>query len=158
MNRRPGDIEARDDCLVGGGRMGALMRSLDWSTTSLGPTEGWSPTLRMMVRLVLANRLQMFLWWGPGFCQIYNDAAWPALGVKHPRSMGQPASECWAEIWHVIGPLIEAPFNGGEATSMDDIFLEINRKGFKEQTHWTIAYSPVPDDNAPGGIAGSSAP
>ncbi|MDB5863498.1 MAG: putative Histidine kinase [Betaproteobacteria bacterium] len=154
MKKRVKSIEARDGCLVGGGRMGALMRSLDWSTTSIGPVENWSAALRMMVRLILANRLQMFLWWGPGFCQIYNDAAWPALGAKHPRSMGQPASICWAEIWHIIGPLIEAPFKGGEATWMDDIFLEINRKGFKEETHWTIAYSPVPDDTAPGGIGG----
>jgi hypothetical protein len=137
--------------------MGALMRSLDWSPTSIGPVEGWSDTLRMMVRVVLANRLQMFLWWGSGFCQIYNDAAWPALGAKHPRSMGQPASQCWAEIWHIIGPLIEAPFEGGEATWMDDIFLEMNRKGFTEETHWTIAYSPVPDDTAPSGI-GSNGP
>jgi PAS domain S-box-containing protein len=108
----------------------------------------------MMVRLILANRLQMFLWWGSQFCQIYNDAAWPALGAKHPRSMGQPASECWAEIWHIIGPLIETPFSGGEATWMDDICLEMNRKGFIEETHWTIAYSPVPDDTEPSGIGG----
>jgi hypothetical protein len=57
------------------------------------------------VRLLLANRLQMVLWWGPKFCQLYNDAFWPALGTKHPRSMGQPASECWAVIWQIIGPL-----------------------------------------------------
>lgn len=143
-----------EDCLAGGGHMGALTRSIDWSKTTIGPLESWSPTLRMMVRLILWNRLQMLLWWGPQFVQIYNDAFWPALGTKHPRSMGQPASECWSEIWHIIGPLIEAPFRGGQATWMEDIFLEINRKGFMEETHWTIAYSPVLDETAPGGIGG----
>jgi PAS domain S-box-containing protein len=108
----------------------------------------------MMVRLMLWNRLQIFLWWGPHFVQMYNDASWPALGTKHPRSMGQAASECWAEIWHIIGPLIEAPFGGGQATWMEDIFLEMNRKGFMEETHWTIAYSSVLDEMAPGGIGG----
>jgi signal transduction histidine kinase len=141
-------------CLAGGGAMGGLMRSMDWSMSSIGPVESWSPMLRMTVRLLLANGQQMFLWWGPQFCQIYNDAAWPALGTKHPQSMGQAASECWTEIWHLIGPLIETPFNGGEATWMEDIYLELNRKGFMEETHWTIAYSPVPDDDAPGGIGG----
>jgi PAS domain S-box-containing protein len=68
--------------------------------------------------------------------------------------MGQPASECWAEIWHIIGPLIETPYKGGPATWMDDIFLEPNRYGFVEETHFTIAYSPVPDDTVPGGIGG----
>ena len=150
-SEQPGYAE---DCLVGGGHMGALMRSIDWSKTPIGPVESWSPTLRMMVRLMLWNRLQIFLWWGPHFVQMYNDAAWPALGTKHPRSMGQAASECWSEIWHIIGPLIEAPFRGGQATWMEDIFLEMNRKGFMEETHWTIAYSPVLDEMAPGGIGG----
>ncbi len=143
-----------EDCLAGGGHMGALMRSIDWSKTPIGPVGSWSPTLRMMVRLMLWNRLQIFLWWGPHFVQMYNDASWPALGTKHPRSMGQAASECWHEIWHIIGPLIEAPFRGGQATWMEDIFLEMNRKGFMEETHWTIAYSPVLDETAPGGIGG----
>jgi PAS domain S-box-containing protein len=142
------------DCLAGGGKMGALMRSMDWSNTPIGPVESWSPALRMMVRVLLANRLQMLIWWGPEFCQLYNDAFWPALGVKHPRSMGQRASECWPEIWHIIGPLIETPFRGGEASWMDDIFLEMNRRGFTEETHWTIAYSPIPDHSQPSRIGG----
>jgi hypothetical protein len=37
---------------------------------------------------------------------------------------------------------------------MDDILLEVNRHGFVEETHFTIAYSPVPDDTAPRGIGG----
>jgi len=32
--------------------------------------------------------------------------------------------------------------------------LEIRRHGFTEESHFTIAYSPVPDDTAPGGIGG----
>jgi PAS domain S-box-containing protein len=142
------------DFLAGGGEMGALMRALDWSRSPLGAPETWSQTLRMMVRLVLSNRMQMFLWWGPRFINLYNDASWPALGGKHPRSMGQPAADCWPEIWHIIGPLIETPFRGGPATWMDDILLHMSRKGFMEETHWTIAYSPVLDDDAPGGIGG----
>src|SRR5688572_1244703 len=127
------------DCLAGGGDMGALMRSIDWSGTALGPVQSWSQTLRMMVRLILSNNLQMFLWLGPEFIQIYNDASRPVLGDKHPRSMGQPAAECWAEIWHIIGPLIETAFKGGPAACVDDIPLRMNRKGFMEETHWTIA-------------------
>jgi PAS domain S-box-containing protein len=155
MNVRPEPVPpGAEDCLAGRSVMASLMRSMEWSNTLLGPVASWSSTLRMMVRLVLANRQQMFLWWGPQFSQIYNDPAWPALGAKHPLSLGQPASECWSEIWHTIGPLIETPFSGGEATWMDDVLLEIDRKGFIEETHWTIACSPVPDDSVPGGIGG----
>ena len=143
-----------DDCLAGGGEMGALMRSIDWAKTPIGPVATWSPALRTILRLLLVNRFQLFLWWGPHYVQFYNDASWPILGAKHPRSMGQPAAECWSEIWHVIGPLIDSPFHGGPATWMEDIFLEINRYGTPEETHFTIAYSPVPDETVPSGIGG----
>ncbi len=118
------------------------------------PTSTWSLALRTMVRLLLVNRFQLFLWWVPRYIQLYNDASRPILGAKHPRSMGQPAAECWAEIWQVIGPLIDSLFRGGPATSQEDIFLEVNRYGTPEETHFTIAYSPVPDDSVPSGIGG----
>jgi hypothetical protein len=109
----------------------------------------------MMVRLLLANRFPQLLWWGPQFIQLYNDPYRLIPGTKHPkRALGRPGSECWSEIWHIIGPLAETPFNGGSATWMEDICLEINRYGFVEETHFTIAYSPVPDETAPGGIGG----
>ena len=94
------------------------------------------------------------LWWGPQFCGLYNDAYVPILGAKHPWAIGQPVSEVWLEIWHILKPLIETPFNGGPATWMEDIPLEINRLGFVEETHFTIAYSPVPDETVPSGIGG----
>ena len=37
---------------------------------------------------------------------------------------------------------------------MDDILLEVNCHGYLEETDFTIAYSPVPDDTAPRGIGG----
>ena len=47
-----------DDCLAGGGEMGALMRSIDWAKTPIGPATSWSPALRTMVRMLLVNRFQ----------------------------------------------------------------------------------------------------
>jgi len=130
------------------------MRSIDWSKTALGPVETWSETLRMMAQLIESNRLQMFLWWGPQFIQIHNGALGLDLGPAHPLSIGRPASACWAEHWHILGPLIERPFRGGPASWTKDIFLPVSRKGFMEETHWTIACSPVLDDAAQGGIGG----
>ena len=64
--------------------MDELIRAHDWSETALGPIESWSPALRMMVGLLLANRFPLLLWWGPEFISIYNDAYRPILGTKHP--------------------------------------------------------------------------
>jgi hypothetical protein len=74
--------------LAGGGQAGWLMRSIDWSKTSIGAVEFWSPTLRMMVSFLLLNRFPLILRWGSNFCQLYNDAFLPMLGNKHPRSWG----------------------------------------------------------------------
>src|SRR5215468_5735730 len=141
--------------LANGGEAGALARSIDWSRTAIGPVERWSQALRSTVALVLHNHSPMLLWWGPEFIQIYNDAYRPVLGDKHPRAMGQPTRECWHEIWHIIGPMIETPFRGGPASVVDDLLLPIRRKSFVEESHFRVAYSPVPDDSVPGtGVGG----
>jgi hypothetical protein len=77
----------------GGGEMGNLIRSTDWSKTPLGPAESSSPALRMTVNFLLANRFPQLLWWGPQFCSLYNDAYTPIRGVKHPSAIGKPVSE-----------------------------------------------------------------
>ena len=40
-----GRVPSSAECLAGGGEAGALMRSIDWASTPLGPVEGWSPAL-----------------------------------------------------------------------------------------------------------------
>jgi PAS domain S-box-containing protein len=152
--QRPARENGSVDFPGAGSEMGALMRSIDWAATPIGAVETWSPALRMMVGFMLANRFPLLLWWGPQYVSIYNDAYRPILGEKHPRAMGQPVKECWNEIWHILEPLIDTPFRGGPATWMEDLHLELNRHGFVEETHFTIAYSQVPDDTAPRGIGG----
>ena len=137
-----------------GGEMQGLIREKDWSRTPIGPVERWSPTLKIMVDFLVANRFPLLLWWGPQYVSIYNDAYRPILGAKHPRALGLPFREVWPEIADILTPLIDTPFDGGPATWMDDILLELNRYGYFEETHFTIAYSPVPDDMAPRGIGG----
>ena len=137
----PSAIDSGNDVspwLQSGGEMGDLIGKRDWAQTPLGPATSWSPALRMIVKFLLANRFPQLLWWGPEFCSVYNDAYIPILGTKHPWALGRPVSEVWKEIWHVLKPLIETPFSGGPATWMEDIPLEINRKGFFEETHFTI--------------------
>jgi signal transduction histidine kinase len=91
---------------------------------------------------------------GPEFCCIYNDAYIPILATKHPAAIGRPTAEVWHEIWDVLKPLIETPFRGGPATWAEDIELVLNRRGYREETHFTIAYSPLPDETAERGIGG----
>ncbi|MBV8437611.1 MAG: response regulator [Silvibacterium sp.] len=149
------DTFMHDEFFAGGGEMGALMRAFDWSSTPLGHPFDWPPTLQTMTKLLLANSFPILLWWGPDFIQLYNDAYIPVLGNKHPHAaLGKPFRECWSEVYRVLGPLAESPFEGGPATWIEDIPVEVNRYGYQEEAHFTISYSPVPDATAPRGIGG----
>jgi signal transduction histidine kinase/DNA-binding response OmpR family regulator len=134
--------------------MGALIRQHDWAQSRIGTPDKWSLSLGMMVSFLLANRFPLLLWWGSDYISIYNDAYRPILGAKHPQALGLPCRECWSEIWHVLKPLIDSPFQGGPATWLEDLELEVCRRGFTEESHFTVAYSPVPDETAPRGIGG----
>jgi hypothetical protein len=81
------------DFLDGRGEMGALIRAFDWSRTPIGAAETWSPALRTLIRVLIANRFPMMLWWGPEYISLYNDAYIPILGRKHPGSLGLPVRE-----------------------------------------------------------------
>lgn len=142
------------DCLAGGGEMGSLVRNFDWSRTPLGAVETWSSALCNMVRRLLTNRFPQLLWWGPHSIQIYNDALRPILGSRHPDSLGQPAVDCWSEIWQVIGPLIKTPFQGGPATWTGETGVIFDGHGFGDEPRYTIACSPVYDEDTPYGIGG----
>jgi len=140
--------------LKGGGEMANLIRAKNWAETPIGSFEKWSPTLRMMMNFLLANRFPALLWWGPQYTQFYNDAYVPIPGAKHPKALGQTASDCWPEVWHVLQPLVDTPFQGGPATWIEDLELEIHRSNTTEETHFTVAYSPVADETVPSGIGG----
>ncbi len=141
------------DLFAGGGEMGALMRSTDWSKTRLGPVENWPNSLRTMLGVVLGSRFPMLLWWGPDLLHLYNDAYRPILRDKHPASLAAPAAQIWTEVWDVAGPMARSVQEGGPATWTEDLQLFIASGSMAEETYFTFSYSPVPgDDGRVGGL------
>ena len=86
------------------GVVGQLIRSTDWSQTSLGPISSWQRSLKTMIGVMLGSRFPMMLGWGPDLLQFYNDAYLPQLGVKHPASLGAPVRVVWSEMSRVDRP------------------------------------------------------
>jgi hypothetical protein len=72
--------------MSGGGQMGALLRSHDWSKNALGPRQRWPESLRMAVSICLGSSFPIVIWWGRGLNLIYNDPYIPILGNKHPAA------------------------------------------------------------------------
>jgi signal transduction histidine kinase/DNA-binding response OmpR family regulator len=135
------------DWLVGGGEMGELIRSLDWSKTPLGPIESWPQSLRSAVSILLPSKAQIALFWGRDLITLYNDAYRPALGAKHPRALGQPVQEVWSELWEAgLKELFEGVLTTGEAFWASDWPFFMERYGFPEETFFDISYDPVRDE------------
>lgn len=134
--------------------MHALMRVKDWSTTRLGPREGWPQSLQTALGIALSSRFPMIIFWGPELCVLYNEAYAPILADKHPAALGRTGLEAWGdhETWSVIGPLLDAVMQRGETTWSRDQMLVMRRRGFVEETYFTWSYSPITDER--GGVGG----
>jgi len=137
--------------LEGGGALGALMRSHDWSRSPLGAPASWPTPLKTVVGVLLQSRFPMFVAWGDELSFLYNDPYAEILGTKHPHALGSRFDHIWSEIWSDIQPLIEAAM-AGTAIFREDLSLVMNRKGYAEQTWFTFSYSPLRDES--GRIAG----
>lgn len=139
------------DWLVGGGQMGQLVRTRDWSRTPLGPIDRWPQSLRTTVSLALASNFPISIAWGPQRVQIYNDGYWPICGGKHPRSLGQDFKECWFSAWPAIGEAFERA-SAGTAAFLENQRMFLDRYGYLEETFFTFSFSPIRDET--GEVAG----
>lgn len=128
------------------GEMVDRVRNFDWPATPLGPMDAWPAALRIAVGICMSSRFPMFVWWGPEFINIYNDAYVPYLGAKHPQALGRPAQPTWAEIWDVVGTQADAVMRQGEATWNERVRLVMARHGYAEETWFTWSYSPIYDE------------
>ena len=141
--------------LAGGGEMGELTRSKDWSLTPVGNPETWPQSLNTTISIILNSRFPMFLFWGEYLVCFYNDAYRPSLGAngKHPSILGMRGEDAWPEIWDTIKPLIDNVLARGEATWSEDQLIPISRNGNMEDVYWTFSYSRVLDEaKKPAGV------
>jgi hypothetical protein len=132
--------------LSGGGEMGALMRSRDWSATPLGSPETWPQSLRSAVSICLGSSFPICIYWGQELALLYNDAWSPIPEEKHPEALGRPAREVWPEIWDTIGPMFGRVLETGVATRSQDQLLPMRRHGYTEECYFDYTFSPIRDE------------
>src|SRR5215470_724381 len=138
--------------LDGGGKMGTLMRTHDWSRSPLGPPGCWPDTLKAAIATCLASRFPMVVWWGADLIMLYNDAWQPILGeTKHPAGLGRPGAESWTETWPIVRQQFEDALKGNASWS-ENLLLASDRRGFLEECYFTYSHSPL--RNAEGKVVG----
>lgn len=137
--------------LAGGGKMGALIRSMDWSDSPLGPIDSWPQILRTIVNFCLASNLPMSIAWGSDRTQIYNDGYCAILGAMHPASMGQDFKKFQAAAWPMVGGAFEKAF-AGETHDLENRRIVVTRNGYPEEAFFAFSFSPIRDET--GSVAG----
>jgi PAS domain S-box-containing protein len=136
--------------------MALLIGSHHWSETAVGAREQWSPALRLIVNIICASGFPMAVRWGSDFTLIYNEGYKPILADKHPWALGRPFREAWPEVQSELLPLHEDILCGKSAGVFSvDRPLTIQRRGdLWETAHFTISYSPIPDETSTTGVGG----
>ncbi|HEY1147448.1 MAG TPA: response regulator [Pseudoduganella sp.] len=136
----------------GGGATGALVRTLDWGATAIGPMSDWSPALRTTVDVVLNSPIAMVLMWGPSHTMIYNDGYVPVAGARHPAALGGTVPLIWPEIWDWTREVLAAGM-AGEMRQYENVALTLLRNGVPEEAWFDLFYTPVHEtDGSIGGV------
>lgn len=104
---------------VGGGRLGALIRTYPWSRTPLGSILRWPQSLKTAIDMMVQSPVPMCLLWGADGIMIYNDAYVAVAGNRHPATLGKSVFEMWPEVADFNRRIMEAGL-AGRATSFRD--------------------------------------
>ncbi|KQQ19148.1 histidine kinase [Methylobacterium sp. Leaf123] len=138
---------AKPAFLADGGEIGLLVRSRDWSATPLGPLEGWPPSLKTAVNIMLTSSGPVSILWGPERVQLYNDAYIPIAAERHPHALGRSAAQNWSDAYATfLGPILDRAFEG-ETVRIDEYAVPLRApSGLVEQRCFTGSFQPLRDE------------
>ena len=135
--------ENADPLFDGPGDVRRLCRSMDWSSTPLGPTRSWSALLRGTVQMAMRSSFPIAVHWGPELVAIYNDAFASLIGGRHPRALGAGMRASWPERWDEIRTRIEKVVLDGVTVDAEDQQTILYRNGYPEECYFTFSQSPI---------------
>ena len=148
-------MEQSESRIIGTGEMADLVRSYDWSSTSLGPIDTWSKELLTIVNLTLASSSPARTMWGPQLILIYNDAYRPIPGPRHPSALGKSAREVYSESWPVVGPLLEEALATGKTVFHEKLLVPLPTLDGVRDAYLNYSFNPIFQDGAIAGLFGA---
>ena len=135
-------VAALDWVFGGTGAQATLLRAVDWTTTSIGAVEDWSPELQAVVRLAMSADMPIGLMLGKDLTFFVNDAGAAMLGGKAAES-GRPYFQIYPEIKKQLGPVLDAVFLSGETIFSKDALFLFDSNGRVEEQYHTSANIPI---------------
>src|SRR3546814_14973563 len=99
------------------------------------------PPTTLCLSIVLHSSFPTAIYWGPELRLLYKDAWAPVPAERHPKALGRPPREEWADIWDVIGPQFEKVIAEGEGSPPFDRMLPMVRDGAVGEPYWNYSNS-----------------
>ena len=138
--------------IIGKGDMAGLIRTHNWTSTSLGSLDHWSSELIAIVNLVLASPTPARVLWGPDLVLFYNDSYCSIPGRRHPEALGCPARDVFHDVWPIVGPVLETAFHTGEPFVFDKRRVPVETDEGMKEFYLDCTYSPVYENGAVAGL------
>lgn len=139
------------DDFTGSPLLSGLIRDSSAAREKLGPPADWPIALQSAARLLLDARYPALVCWGSDLTLLYNDAAIPILGQRHPAALGQPAATTWPELGSELARAVDDAVAGNVALAKQ-FTLCSPRSGSLGDDQLVVSCLPWPGDN--GGVAG----
>ncbi len=118
-----------------------LFRDCDWVQGK--GMRGASCEFCSALSMIFDSPEPLWIAWGPAEKRFFfNDAYLPLLRGKLHGAMGNRMEVVWNDVWDDVKDLLQATFDG-EAQSLKNMKLRMDRDGFLEDTVWTFSYSPL---------------
>ena len=135
---RKGQTSDSEEFLSGGGEMTALIKSKDWTKTSLGSIDSWPQSLRTIVSVCLNLKSPALLFWGEELTIIHNDA-FRKITPKNNLILGTSGKVEWSSALKML----EMVLNEGRSTLFENILHLLERDGYLQEAYFTYTHSPV---------------
>ncbi|AWT37581.1 hypothetical protein DM785_17950 (plasmid) [Deinococcus actinosclerus] len=90
--------------------------------------------------LMVGCLFPMAILWGREHLLLYNPAFSALLGAKHPGGLGRPVAVTWP-----VDEAVTRRVWQGESVKFEDHPCPLTRRGYAEETYFTLSYSPVRD-------------
>jgi PAS domain-containing protein len=118
---------------------------VDWSQSPLGAPSHWSPQLRQIIQLLVAEPGPAVVYWGEpeDAVIIYNEAYVGIIGSKHPSIQGQLARDGLPEIWDSIYSYLRDQLMTGLMKLGDMQEMMLHRNGFLEESYVSFRLMPI---------------
>lgn len=122
----------------------SFVRDYDWSKTNIGPINKWHPVLRQYAVSILACPEPRVLYWGNDMKLLYNEAAVPVMGKRHPFCLGLPTAASWGdEVVAQITQTVRLGLKQGKPLHIRSMEFILERNGFPEQTFHDYQIIPI---------------